>query len=72
MGKGQAMIENFVAKHGVSGLRDILRMFKDRISNQLIAHRFNVTRQRVHQWQKAFTNTIVMPSKDLAKFLDRH
>ena len=51
----QKMVQNFISKYGKEGLRKICDMFYQEISNQKIAHEFGVTRQRVHQWQKAFT-----------------
>lgn len=55
MTKEERMLKNFVEKYGEKGLKDILKMFTEEKSNQIIADFYDVTRQRVHQWQKAFT-----------------
>ena len=49
------MVKNFTAKYGKEGLQRICELFFQGTSNQKIAEEFGVTRQRVHQWQKAFT-----------------
>ena len=55
----ETMLRNFVRKYGYNGLKKITKLFRNRASNQIIAEEFEVTRQRVHQWQKAFTHTQV-------------
>lgn len=51
----ERMLRNFVSKYGDHGLKRICNLFVEGTSNQAIAKEFGVTRQRVHQWQKAFT-----------------
>ena len=66
-----AIVENFVNKYGKEGLFKIVTLFQDQISNQQIAREFEVTRQRVHQWQKQFTITSVIPVEYVKKRLRR-
>jgi DNA-directed RNA polymerase sigma subunit (sigma70/sigma32) len=61
------MLNNFVKKHGKKGLRKLTYFFVLRKSNVEIGRYFGVTRQRVHQWQKAFTTTHV----DIKPFVSR-
>ena len=63
------MLRNFISKYGKKRLRDITNMFLVRVSNQKIAEDFGVTRQRVHQWQKAFTEHRVILKPSVATFL---
>lgn len=55
MKKEDRMLRNFINKYGLVGLKRISSLFIEGISNQQIAEEFGVTRQRVHQWQQAFT-----------------
>ena len=48
------MLNNFIKKYGLEGLKRITELFLAKESNEVIAKEFGVTRQRVHQWQKAF------------------
>lgn len=71
MDLGDTMVNNFVQKYGIDGLGRIIFLFREQISNQKIANEFGVTRQRVHQWQKAFTRTNVTPTESVRKLLFR-
>jgi hypothetical protein len=55
MNTQERMLKNFVNKYGIEGLRKMCSMFIAQESNATIAKEFDVTRQRVHQWQKTFT-----------------
>lgn len=57
METSQKMLENFIKKYGRVGLKRLAYYFLSRSSNEEIGKHFGVTRQRVHQWQKAFTET---------------
>jgi len=70
MGTTDTMVSNFIKKYGIDGLTKIIGMFQDHIPNPKIASEFNVSRQRVHQWQKAFTLNQVKPSRAVSKALD--
>lgn len=51
----ERMLKNFTDKYGKKGLKRICELFRNQYSNAVIAKEFDVTRQRVHQWQKTFT-----------------
>ena len=53
----EVMLDNFMRKYGKPSLRKLATYLINRKSNEDIAKEFGVSRQRVHQWQKAFTNT---------------
>ncbi len=69
MSTGNTMVHNFVNKYRISGLQRIIELFRQHISNQTIAQEFNVTRQRVHQWQREFTKIQVIPTEPVKKVL---
>ena len=71
MATNEKMLRNFISKYGKKGLRKITNMFLVRESNQKIADEFGVTRQRVHQWQKAFTEHRVVLKPTVAVFLNQ-
>lgn len=71
MTKEEKMLKNFVEKYGEDGLSDILDMFIDGKSNELISDFYGVTRQRVHQWQKAFTEKRVTMKPHVKKYLKK-
>jgi hypothetical protein len=57
METSETMLQNFIKKYGKTGLKRLAMYFTLRQSNEVIGAEFNVTRQRVHQWQQAFTET---------------
>lgn len=57
METGEKMLNNFLKKYGKQELKQLASFFLSRTSNEVIGEHFGVTRQRVHQWQKAFTQT---------------
>jgi hypothetical protein len=59
MNAEEKMLNNFIKKYGIRGLERIVELFVAKTSNEKIAEEFKVTRQRVHQWQKAFTTSTV-------------
>jgi hypothetical protein len=59
MSAEEKMLNNFTKKYGHDGLSKITDLFVRKVSNEVIASEFKVTRQRVHQWQKAFTTSTV-------------
>lgn len=65
----EKMLRNFVNKYGIDGLRRITELFVQQVSNEKIASEFKVTRQRVHQWQKAFTTSEVYPKNFVSQTL---
>jgi len=67
------MLSNFVKKHGKKGLRKLTYFFVLKKSNVEIGKHFGVTRQRVHQWQKAFTeiNVNIRPFVSKALLRDK-
>lgn len=65
----EKMLKNFMQKYGYSGLKKISVLFKEGTSNQVIAEKFSVTRQRVHQWQKAFVDQKVILKPHVEKAL---
>lgn len=67
MDTGKIMLKNFIKKYGRGELRKLTDYFLMRKSNEEIGAYFGVTRQRVHQWQRAFTNT----RTDLKSFVSK-
>jgi transposase len=63
------MVKNFTAKYKKEGLERICELFYKGVSNQKIAEEFGVTRQRVHQWQKAFTTQHITFTEEVLKEL---
>lgn len=53
-------VDNFIKNYSKDGLKKICTMFCNKISNEIIAQEFGVTRQRVHQWQKLFVKKVVV------------
>jgi len=52
--------QNFVDRYGEQGLRELLRALRDAQSGQVIADRFNVSRERVRQWKNAFGQSVMV------------
>jgi DNA-directed RNA polymerase sigma subunit (sigma70/sigma32) len=67
MDTGEKMLKNFIKKYGRQELKKLASYFLMRSSNEEIGEYFGVTRQRVHQWQKAFTST----TTDLQPFVSK-
>jgi hypothetical protein len=68
METGEKMLKNFIKKYGRHELKKLASFFTMRSSNEEVAVYFGVTRQRVHQWQKAFTHT----KTDLQPFVSKN
>lgn len=60
MSKASVVAANFVARHGVDGLRRLVDMLQEERSGQEIADSFGVSRERVRQWKNAFGHSVVI------------
>jgi hypothetical protein len=47
-------VEFFVEKYGAAALAELVAAFQRNESGGSIGRRYNVSRQRVHQWKRAF------------------
>lgn len=61
------MAKNFLERYGGQELRVLLDDFVRGTSNTTIATRLGVTRQRVHQWKRAFTKKTVVVKLKIAE-----
>lgn len=56
----ERVAQNFVNRYGLDGLNSLLRALEAGDSGQVIAERFEVSRERVRQWKNAFGTVITM------------
>lgn len=56
----QTIARNFVANHGLDGLRKLVDALAAGRSGQEIADEFQVSRERVRQWKNAFGQSVTM------------
>jgi predicted DNA-binding protein YlxM (UPF0122 family) len=66
----ERMLKNFTDKYGKKGLAKMCDMFLLQRSNAEIAKEFEVTRQRVHQWQKIFTTKKIIVNQFVREALE--
>jgi hypothetical protein len=45
---------NFIDRYGEEGLRELLSSLSEGLSGQVLAARFDVSRERVRQWKNSF------------------
>ena len=45
---------NFIDRYGEEGLRELLSALSEGLSGQVLASRFDVSRERVRQWKNSF------------------
>ena len=57
--KRERMARNFIKSYGFTRFLQLLTMFQQGLSGPEIGKKFNVSRERVRQWKKAFGETIV-------------
>ena len=61
MGSSRERIaQNFIERYGADGLQDLLDLVAAGESGQLIAQRFEVSRERVRQWKNAFGRVVTL------------
>lgn len=67
--KDLIMANNFIENYGKQAFSDLLKSFTEGISNATIARKLDVTRQRVHQWKRAFTKKSTLIKPKIAELL---
>lgn len=63
------MAHNFIANYGKKSFAELLNAFSEGVSNAAIAEKLSVTRQRVHQWKRAFTKKSIIIKPEIAHLL---
>ncbi len=58
MHKRERMARNFIRTYGYKRFLQLLTMFQKNESGPAVGKKFNVSRERVRQWRKAFGVTI--------------
>ena len=54
MSTRERVAANFIERYGEDGLRELLDSLSEGLSGQVIAERFDVSRERVRQWKNSF------------------
>ena len=63
------MAKNFVKTYGLEQFKWFLREAVKNTSSSKLGERLGVTRQRIHQWRSAFTNTKIEVKSAIMKYL---